>query len=65
MDLVLMGGNLLTMDVRNSRAEAIAVENGKIGAVCPNAEVSKLVGETTKVVHLAGRTLLPAFIDPH
>ena len=65
MDLVLMGGNVLTMDVRSSRAEALAVEDGKIVAVGPNAEVSKLVGEATKVVHLAGRTLLPAFIDPH
>jgi len=65
MDLVLMGGNVLTMDVRNSRAEALAVQGGKIAAVGTNAEVSKLVGENTKVVHLAGRTLLPAFIDPH
>ena len=65
MDLVLMGGNVLTMDVRNSRAEALAVEGGKIAAVGANAEVSKLVGENTKVVHLAGRTLLPAFMDPH
>ena len=65
MDLVLMGGNVLTMDLRNSRAEAIAVDGGKIAAVGTNAELSKLVGETTKVVHLAGRTLLPAFIDPH
>ena len=65
MDLVLMGGNVLTMDVRNSGAEALAVEGGRIAAVGANAEVSKLVGENTKVVHLAGRTLLPAFIDPH
>ena len=65
MDLVLMGGSLLTMDTRNSRAEALAVEGGKISAVGTNVEVSKLVGENTRVVHLAGRTLLPAFIDPH
>ncbi|PKB82166.1 MAG: hypothetical protein BZY88_05210 [SAR202 cluster bacterium Io17-Chloro-G9] len=65
MDLVLMGGNVLTMDVRNSRAEALAVDGGKIAAVGTNAELAKLVGENTRVVHLAGRTLLPAFSDPH
>jgi len=65
MDLVIMGGNVLTMDSHNSRAEAVAVEEGKVAAVGSNAELSKLVGETTEVVHLAGRTLLPGFIDPH
>ncbi len=65
MDLVIMGGNVLTMDSRNTRAEAVAVEEGKITAVGGNTELAKLVGETTEVVHLAGRTLLPGFIDPH
>ena len=65
MDLVIMGGNVLTMDPQNSRAEAVAVEEGKVAAVGSNAELSKLVGETTEVVHLAGRTILPGFIDPH
>ena len=65
MDLVIMGGRLLTMNPQNSRAEALAVEAGKFAAVGSNAEVSKLVGETTEVVHLAGRTLLPGFVDPH
>ena len=27
--------------------------------------MAKLTGQDTKVVHLAGRTLLPGFIDPH
>ncbi len=66
MDLVIMGGNVLTMDSQNSRVEAVAVDEGKIAAVGNNTELSKLVGETTEVVHLAGRrTLLPGFIDPH
>ena len=65
MDLVIMGGNVFTMDPSNSRAEAVAVENGHIVAVGANAEVSKLIGEDTKVIHLGGRTLLPGFIDPH
>ena len=65
MDQVIMGGNILTMDSQNTRAEAVAVSEGKITAVGSNTELAKLVGEGTEVVHLAGRTLLPGFIDPH
>ena len=65
MDMVIMGGNILTMDSQNTRASAVAVYEGKITAVGSNTELAKLVGEGTEVVHLAGRTLLPGFIDPH
>src|SRR5919197_2338386 len=62
MDLVLMGGNVLTMDPRRTRAEAVAVEGGKIAAVGANAEIAHDIGPETIVVHLAGRTLLPGII---
>ena len=53
MDLVITGGNVLTMDDRDRRAEAIAVDGGKIAAVGAGEEISKLVGPQTKVVHLS------------
>ena len=65
MDLVLMGGKVLTMDVRDRRAEALAVDRGKIAAVGAVAEVSKLIGPETRIVDLGGRALIPGFIDPH
>ena len=65
MDLVIMGANVLTMDSRDSRAEAVAIRDGKLRAVGANAEIAKLVGEDTRVVHLNGRALLPGFVDPH
>ena len=65
MDLVLTGGNVLTMDRLDHRAGAVAVKDGKIAAVGANEEVSKLIGPDTRVVHLAGRTLIPGFVDPH
>ncbi len=65
MELILTGGNVLTMDSRNSRAEAVAVEGSKIAAVGANAEIERLAGPGTNVVHLAGRTVTPGFIDPH
>src|SRR5262249_30668395 len=65
MDLVLLGGNVLAMDTRNTRAEAVAVDKGRIVAVGANAEIATCVGPETRVIHLGGRTLLPGFIDPH
>jgi predicted amidohydrolase YtcJ len=65
MQLVLMGGNVLTMDSRTPRSEAVAVQEGKIAAVGANQEITKRIDADTTVVHLAGRTLIPGFMDPH
>ncbi len=65
MEHVLLGGNVLTMDTRNTRAEAVAIDNGRIAAIGANAEIAPCVGPETTVVHLVGRTLLPGFLDPH
>jgi predicted amidohydrolase YtcJ len=46
-------------------AEAVAVRDGKILAVGTRAEVAKAAGAGAAQVDLAGRTLLPGFIDGH
>ena len=65
MDLVLTGGTVHTMDRNDRTAEAVGVENGKITAVGTGEELARTVGPDTKVVQLAGRTLIPGFIDGH
>ena len=65
MDLVIMGAKVFTIDSHDRLAEAVAVEGGRIAAVGSNTEVSKLVGPETTVVNLAGRTLVPGFVDVH
>ena len=65
MDLVMLGGRVLTMDSSVSRAEAVAVRGGRIAAVGASAEVAPMAGPETTVVQLAGRALVPGFIDPH
>ena len=65
MDLVITGANVLTVDSQNRRAEAVAVQDGKLAAVGASAEILKLVGPDTEVLRLPGRTLVPGFIDPH
>ena len=63
MDLVMLEGQILTMNDQSSRAEALAVKNGKFVAVGSNSEIRNHITESTKVVHLNGRTITPGFIQ--
>ncbi|MGC2744139.1 MAG: amidohydrolase [Candidatus Angelobacter sp.] len=47
------------------RENAMAVTNGKIIAVGPNAEIQKLKGPKTQVVDLGGHFVMPGFNDAH
>jgi hypothetical protein len=64
-DTVYVGGPILTMDDARPRADAVAVKDGRILAVGTAAEVKALAGPATKSVDLAGRTLIPGFVDAH
>ena len=62
---VFRGGPIVTVDPARPAAEAIAIGGGTILAVGAEAEVMKLAGPETVVTELAGRTLLPGFVDGH
>ena len=64
-DLVMKNGNIITVDALDTIAEAVAVFDEKFVRVGSNDDVAPLIGETTKVIDLAGRTLVPGFIDAH
>jgi len=64
-DLVLINGNVLTVDDDFSITEAVAVKNGRILAVGTNSEIQTLIGEATKILDLKGKTMLPGIIDSH
>jgi len=63
--LVLTGGKILTMDGRATVAEALAVRDGTILAVGSDATIKPLVGPQTRVIDLAGKTVVPGLIDTH
>ncbi len=64
-DLVIKNGKIITVDAHDTNAEAVAVLNGKFVRVGINDDVTPLIGEDTKVINLAGKTLVPGFIDAH
>ncbi|GIH73011.1 amidohydrolase [Sphaerimonospora thailandensis] len=64
-DLLFVNGDVLTVDAEFSVAQAVAVREGRILAVGETAEIEALAGPHTRVIDLAGRTLLPGINDSH
>jgi predicted amidohydrolase YtcJ len=64
-DTVYTGGPILTINDAAPRAEAVAVKNGRIIAVGALSDMDTHRGESTKTVDLAGRAMLPGFVDSH
>ncbi|MDR2700527.1 MAG: amidohydrolase [Nitrososphaerota archaeon] len=64
-DLVLLNGNIITMNPKIPSAQAIAVKGNRISCVGNNQEVSQYINEKTQVVYLDGKTVIPGFIDTH
>ncbi|MBI2206899.1 MAG: amidohydrolase family protein [Candidatus Rokubacteria bacterium] len=64
-ELVLKRATVLTVDDRDRVAQAVAVRAGRIVAVGTDAEVDTVVGPSTRVLSLPGKTVVPGFIDSH
>src|SRR5438067_3892933 len=60
-DLVLLHGDLFTVDSQHPRAHAIAVRGDRIAAVGSDSEIQRWVGSRTRVVDLRGRLAIPGF----
>ena len=64
-DLVILGGDIQTMDAAAAHASAVAMREGKIVYVGDDAGVKPHVGRDTQVVEAQGATVLPGLIDSH
>lgn len=64
-DFVILNGNVVTVDSKNSIFTAIAVKDQKILEIGSDADIKKLIGEKTEVLNLNGETVIPGFIESH
>ncbi len=64
-DLILHNGKVVTVDAKDTIAQAIAIGGGKILAVGDDGAALKLRGPKTEVIDLGGKTVLPGLIDSH
>lgn len=63
--LIFTGGPVVTMDPDLGTVEAIAINGTEIVAVGSSDEIARYEGPETVVIDLAGRTVLPGFVDAH
>ncbi len=65
-DTIYTGGDIVTVNDAQPAVEALAVKDGRILAVGTRADIERAhKRKTTTIVDLAGKTMVPAFLDPH
>jgi predicted amidohydrolase YtcJ len=64
-DLILVHARIYTVDGTFSMAEALAIAHGKFTAVGSARQVRRLAGPHTRIVDLAGKTVIPGLADNH
>src|SRR5580658_6068933 len=64
-DLILVHGQVLSVDAHDSVAQAIAVRRGVILKIGSDTEVQALAAPNAQVIDLKGRTATPGLIDTH
>lgn len=64
-DTIFINAKVITVDEDFSVTEAVAVSANKISAVGSSESISALANENTRVIDLAGKTLIPGLIDNH
>jgi predicted amidohydrolase YtcJ len=64
-DLVLVNGRVVTVDDGQPEARAVAIVGDRISAVGSDRMIRRHVGPGTQVIDLAGRLVVPGFIEGH
>jgi hypothetical protein len=63
--LALINGSVITVDGRDTVAQAVAIAGGKIVAVGTTEQIKARIGSATEVIDLHGRAVTPGLIDTH
>lgn len=63
--LILINGNVITIDPQMHKAEAVAVKDDRIIMVGSNKDIEEHKSKKTKVIDLQGKTAVPGLIDSH
>lgn len=64
-DMVLINGEIATVDEKNPTVAALAIKGDRILQVGTTEEIQKLVGEQTEVIDLKGNFAMPGIIEGH
>jgi predicted amidohydrolase YtcJ len=64
-ELIFYNGNFWTVNPRQPKTQAVAISGGRFLAIGSNDEILALAAGNAKKLDLAGKTVLPGFIDAH
>ncbi len=64
-DVIIINGDVATLDASNSFASAVAIKDGLFIAVGQDKEIFSYKGERTKVIDVNGSTVIPGLNDSH
>lgn len=64
-DLILINGDIYTVDPTNPKVEALAISNGRFLAIGNDEKIKRYANENTVVIDAKGNTVLPGLIDAH
>jgi imidazolonepropionase-like amidohydrolase len=64
-DLVVLNGNILTLNSASSRVSAVAIKDGVFIAIGGEADIRKRVGPHTRILDARGQSVIPGLIESH
>jgi len=64
-DIIFINGNVATMEDSPVYAQAVAIKSDKILAVGSTKEIETYAGDSTEVIDLNGKFVMPGFIESH
>ena len=65
VELIIHNADIFTVDAKNSKAEALAVADGKIIFIGKSKDVLRLKNRDTKVIDARKNFVMPGFIEGH
>jgi predicted amidohydrolase YtcJ len=63
--LAILNANVITLDSKHPKAEAVAIQNGKIIAVGSNEEIRKYTNNKTRTIDARNKAVIPGMVDCH
>ena len=64
-DMILRNGKIVTVDEAIGDVQAVAIRGDRILAVGSNAQMEALTNDSTMIVDLKGKLVIPGFIEGH
>jgi len=64
-DTIYLNGKIYTVNEAQPWAEAVAIKDGKFVAVGSNVDVKKHKTDSTTVIDLGGKFVMPGLVDTH